>query len=284
MASTNQIIKYTIIPRNDKEDYKNNFQLSLKEFAKAISSEGSLVQPLILYNSELDILLDLNEDLKNFIIYVDKEDLIATIRREENTSVFRSLIIHGFDMSLDEIRQLICPISRRNEVDVCVNVIQDAGFEENLTFHLPNDLDELDEEEWEEEKLLIKEDMENYIDEFNMYQNLSEDQMAELLPYLLTGDMDGFDNRMEEMKSKPKDDKIIHIPLPTDKTKLDNLDESELDKIISCSYECDGLIMLNKYDDDFYVIEDDDYEIALTLDQMQFLMESFNRIKDKKIK
>ena len=30
MASTNQIIKYTIIPKNDKEDYKNNFQLSLK--------------------------------------------------------------------------------------------------------------------------------------------------------------------------------------------------------------------------------------------------------------
>ena len=190
-------------------------------------------------------------------------------------------------MSLDEIRQLICPISRRNEIDVCVNVIQDADFEENLTFHLSNDLDELDEEEWEEEKLLIKEDMENYIDEFNMYQNLSEDQMAELLPYLLIGDMDGFDDRMEEIKERretDEDGKIIHIPLPVDKTKLDDLDESELEKIISCSYECDGLIMLTKYDDDFYVIEDDDYEIALNLDQIQFLMESFNRIKDKKIK
>jgi hypothetical protein len=42
--------------------------------------------------------------------------------------------------------------------------------------------------------------------------------------------------------------------------------------------------MLSKFEDDFYTIEDDDYEICLTLDQMQFLMESFNRIKDKKIK
>ena len=66
--------------------------------------------------------------------------------------------------------------------------------------------------------------------------------------------------------------------------KLDDIDESEVEKVISCSYECDGLIMLSKFDDDFYTIEDDDYEICLTLDQMQFLMESFNRIKDKKIK
>lgn len=284
MSSTNNIIKYTIIPRNDKEDYKSNFQLSLKEFAKAINSEGSLVQPLILYNSELDIMMDMNEELKNFIIYSAKEDLMATIRREENMTPFRSLIIHGFELSLDEIRQLICPISRRNEIDVCVNVIEDADFDENLTFHLPNDLDELSEEEWAEEKDLIKEDMANYIDEFNMYNDLSEGQMAELIPYLLVGDMAGFDNKMDQIKKDITNDKIIHIPLPSDSTKLDDIDESEVEKVISCSYECDGLIMLSKFDDDFYTIEDDDYEICLTLDQMQFLMESFNRIKDKKIK
>mgnify|MGYP003299597121 CR=1 FL=1 len=60
--------------------------------------------------------------------------------------------------------------------------------------------------------------------------------------------------------------------------------EEEPDKTITCSYECDGLIALSKIEDDFYVIEDDDYEMALNLDQMLFLIESFNRIKDKPIK
>ena len=126
--------------------------------------------------------------------------------------------------------------------------------------------------------------IENYIDEFNMYNDLSEDQMAELIPYLLIGDMAGFDSKIDQIKKDSTNDKLIHIPLPSDLTKLDDIDESELEKVISCSYECDGLIMLSKFDDDFYTIEDDDYEICLTLDQMQFLMESFNRIKDKKIK
>jgi hypothetical protein len=60
--------------------------------------------------------------------------------------------------------------------------------------------------------------------------------------------------------------------------------EEEFDKTITCSYECDGLIASSKIEDDFYVIEDDDYEMTLNLDQMLFLIESFNRIKDKPVK
>ncbi len=225
---------------------------------------------------------------------------MPTIKNQENTDIFRCLIIHGFDISLDEIRSVYCPISRKNEADVCINVIQDSELGENLTFYLRNDLDQYSDEEWEEDKKQIQEDMLDYIDEYLAYDDLSEKDMLELLPYLLSGDMDEFDKRMDDMKkvkakeNKEKDlldeysDKIIHIPLPTNlqekSDKLDELEEKEMEGVITCSYEYDSLIALSKFDDDFYVIEDDDYEIALNLDQMLFLVESFNRIKDKPVK
>ena len=142
----------------------------------------------------------------------------------------------------------------------------------------------------------------DYIDDWMAYDKLSETDMMELLPFLMTGDMDEFDRLMDEKKKKQSkkdkkqdnekknelDNKIIHIPLPTDidksKQRLEEVDEEEYESVITCSYEHESLISLSKFDDDFYVIEDDDYEIALNLDQMLFLIESFNRIKDKPVK
>jgi hypothetical protein len=293
MAKTDKVIKYTIIPRNEEENYDKNFRLSLKEFAKALESK-SLVAPLIIYNSELDIPMDMEEELEEYCIYSSEDNLLDTIRNQENTDVFRCLIIHGFDISLDEVRDVYCSISRKNEADVCINVIQDSEIGENLTFYLRNDLDKYSDEEWQEDKKQIEDDMQEYIDEYLAYDELSEEDMMDLLPFLLSGDMDKFDELIKEKKEKEKvpekktetDDKIIHIPLPMNFNKdLEKLEEEEsTSNAITCSYEYDSLIAISKVDEDFYIIEDDDYEIALTLDQMMFLMESFNRIKDKPVK
>jgi hypothetical protein len=294
MAKTDKVIKYTIIPRNEEENYDKNFRLSLKEFAKALESK-SLVAPLIIYNSELDIPMDMEEELEEYCIYSSEDNLLDTIRNQENTDVFRCLIIHGFDISLDEVRDVYCSISRKNEADVCINVIQDSEIGENLTFYLRNDLDKYSDEEWQEDKKQIEDDMQEYIDEYLAYDELSEEDMMDLLPFLLSGDMDKFDELIKEKKEKEKvpekktetDDKIIHIPLPMNFNKdLEKLEEEEesTSNAITCSYEYDSLIAISKVDEDFYIIEDDDYEIALTLDQIMFLMESFNRIKDKPVK
>ena len=295
MAKTDKVIKYTIIPRNEDENYDKNFRLSLKEFAKALESK-SLVAPLIIYNSELDIPMDMEEELEEYCIYSSEDNLLDTIKNQENTDVFRCLIIHGFDITLDEVRDVYCSISRKNEADICINVIQDSEIGENLTFYLRNDLDKYSDEEWQEDKKQIEDDMQEYIDEYLAYDELSEEDMMDLLPFLLSGDMDKFDELIKEKKEKEKekvpekktDDKIIHIPLPMnfnkDLEKLEEEKEESMSNAITCSYEYDSLIAISKVDEDFYIIEDDDYEIALTLDQMMFLMESFNRIKDKPVK
>ena len=302
MAGNEKVIKYTIMPRNDDDDYSQNFKLSLREFAKSLEDK-TLVAPLIIYNSDLDIPLDMEKEIEKYVFYTDKDGLATLIKKQETTDYFRCLILHGFDISLDEVRNVYCPISRRNEADICINVVQELDFEglnmkENLTFYLRNDLDNCSDEEWEEDKRSIEEDMEEYINEWLSYDDLSEEDMMELLPYLMTGDLDEFDRKMEEKKKKmpaKKDDdngKILYIPLPEElkkgeKPEMKPIEETnekeELNRSITCLYECDRLIALTKIDDDLFLIEDDNYEIEVDLDQMQFLIESFNRIKDKPV-
>ena len=296
-----RVIKYTIIPRNDKEDYEKNFNLSLREFAKALDGK-SLVAPLILYNTELDIPMDMDEEIEEYIYYVSKEDLVGTIRREENTSIFKCLILHGYDISLDEIRQIYCPISRRNDADICINVIQDSEINENLTFFLRNTLDMESEEEWEEDKIQIQREKDECIKEYLSYNDLSEEEMMDLLPFLMSGDLEEFDKALDnkrkqknKLQQDKKDqqvkdfmDKVSYIPLPTNldesMKRLEEVDEEGMNDIITCSYECNGCyVAMSKFDDDFYTIEDDDYEMVFTYDQIDFLMQAFNRIKDKPV-
>ena len=307
MAGNEKVIKYTIMPKNEDDDYSQNFKLSLREFAKALEDK-TLVAPLIIYNSDLDIPLDMEQEIEKYVFYTDKDGLATLIKKQETTDYFRCLILHGFDISLDEVRDIYCSLSRRNEADVCINVVQELdyeglGFKENLTFYLRNDLDQCSDEEWEDDKKSIEEDMDEYINEWLQYEELSEDDMMELLPYLMSGDLDEFDRKIEEKKKrmpssnkkeeeKKDDNKIINIPLPTElpQKKEKDINEKPIEAQdlfipIQCYFD-DGkdIIMITKFNDDEYLIEDDDFEIKLNLDKMNFLMESFERIKDKQNK
>ena len=305
MADNEKIIKYTIMPKNEDDDYSQNFKLSIREFAKAMEDK-TLVAPLIVYNSDLDIPLDMEKEIEKYVFYSDKEGLAGLIKKQETTDYFRCLILHGFDISLDEVREIYCPLSRRNDADICINVIESLelegfSFKENLTFYLRNDLDQCTEEEWEDDKKAIEDDMEEYINEWMSYDDLSEEDMMELLPYLMSGDLDEFDKKMAEKRKKmpaKKDDKadngkVLYIPLPEELLSEDKKPEmkepepesdQEVEKYISCVYECDTLIAISKIDEDIFLIENDNYEIEVDLDQMNFLIESFNRIKNKPLK
>lgn len=298
-----KIIKYTIVPRNDEDDYDHNFKLSLTEFAKSLEGK-SLLAPLIIYNSDLGIPMDIDESLEDYIIYTDKDDLQAVIRKQEINDVFRTLVIHGYDISLDEIRDIYCPIARRNNADLCINTIQDLDLDSNLTFYLSDELDKVDDEEWEETKQTLEEEMLTYIEEYKLFEEMNEEEFNDMLPQFLNEllDLDGtslidmLDNsckdRKKGNKKTEKDTKKIEepkeikqLPVPTNTKNITEKKEIlPMFKPITLSYECDGYVSLNKLEDDLYTIQDDDYEILLNEDQMEFVIEAYNRIKNKKLK
>ena len=278
--SKENIIKYTIVPANDKDDYESNFKLSLNEFAKAVDGNGkALVCPLIVYNADLDIPLNMDKMIEDYIIYATEEQVLDVIRKHESTEILRTLIVHGFDISLDEVRDIYCPLSRRNECDVCINVIRDIELDSNLTFYLYNDLDEQDDEEWEETLAALEEDMWSYIEDYKALEEMEDEDLFEMLPFLL-GDEEGAD--IQQMIKKIKD-KEEPAPPPV-LAKPQELKDEEPRKSITCAYDYDGYIAINKLDEDLYTIEDDDYEVVLTADQIDFLFQQYNRIKDKPVK
>ena len=280
--SKENIIKYTIVPANDKDDYESNFRLSLNEFAKAVDGNGkALVCPLIIYNADLDIPLNMDKMIEDYIIYATEEQVLDVIRKHESTEVLRTLIVHGFDISLDEVRDIYCPLSRRNECDICINVIRDIELDSNLTFYLYNNLDEQDDEEWEETLAALEEDTWNYIEDYKALEEMDNDDILDMLPFLL-GDTDADGESIQQMIKKIKD-KEEPAPPPVLAKPQESKDE-EPRKSITCAYDYDGYIAINKLDEDLYTIEDDDYEVVLTADQIDFLFQQYNRIKDKPVK
>jgi hypothetical protein len=291
-----KIIKYTIVPKNDKDDYDSNFKLSLTEFAKALDGKA-LLAPLIIYNSDLDIPLDMDESLEDYMVYTDKDNLLSVIKRQETTDVFRTLIIHGFDISLDEIREIYCPLARRNQADICINTIQELELDSNLTFYLYDDLDKCDDDEWDDTKEQLAQDMKDYIDEYKNYESMDESDLMDLLPFFFDDSMDydgdsllssldeAFKQKAKEKKEKKEEPKAqVPIPLPKDTKKLDDIDEKEEGRMITLSYD-NGInfIALNKLGDDLYTIEDDEGEVLLSAEQIDYIMYAYNKIKDKQV-
>jgi hypothetical protein len=238
----------------------------------------------------------MDESLEDYIIYTDKDNLLSVIKKQETIDVFRSLVVHGFDISLDEVRDIYCPLARKNQSDVCINTIQDLDLDSNLTFYLYDDLDKCSNEEWDETKEQLEQDMKDYIDEYKNFEDMDEEDLMDLLPMLFDDCEEEFslDKLLDSMTSMPKNsknkdkekdkekakDNVIALPLLPESNETE--DEEEPKKMMTLSYD-DGksFIALNKLDDDLYTIEDDEGEILLSAEQIDYIMYAYNKLKDK---
>ena len=281
MSKKTNIIKYTIMPKNDKDNYAENFKLSLTEFAKELDG-NVLLAPLIIYNSELDIPMDMDESIEEYIVYSHKDEVEDLIRREESAQSFRTLVLHGFDVSFDEVRDNYCIVSRKNQTDICINTIQPIELDSNLTFYLYNDLDEMEDEEWEETKEQLKQDMMDYVDDFKACKEMSDQDLFSLLPYIFDEE-NTISEVFDKIKNKDKQECKDPIPLPVSNNNLD--EDEDYKNMIRYTYEeNDMFVAINKINDNLFSIEDDDEEVILSKAQIEFVFEQYLRIKDKPIK
>ena len=113
------LIKYTLMPLNKEDDYEHFFSLSLRELAKN-TKDKTLLAPLIIYNSELDVPMD--NDLEDYTIYCNESQILDVIRKQEVNDVFRTLVLHGFDVSIDDHKETYITIARRNSADLYIKL------------------------------------------------------------------------------------------------------------------------------------------------------------------
>jgi hypothetical protein len=275
------IVKYTLMPFNEEEDYEHFFSLSLREFAKN-TKDKSLLAPLIIYNSELDVPMD--NDLEEYTVYCNEEQILEVIKKQEINDVFRTLILHGFDINMDDLKDIYIGIARRNNADLCINVIQDTGIDSNITLYIDSSIEQSQGKTWELQKQEMYNEIDSFIDNYDSYEtyDYTPEEIASVENFLetLLGDyMDTpipkkKENKKEEDKKEEQEsNKIIPLNQPKEKP--------EKEHTISFSFENDDdVIRISGTDDNLYVIEENDYEVVLSKAQMEFIIDSYHRISD----
>lgn len=275
------IVKYTLMPFNEEEDYEHFFSLSLRELAKN-TKDKSLLAPLIVYNSELDVPMD--NDLEEYTVYCNEEQILEVIKRQEINDVFRTLIIHGFDINMDDLKDIYIGIARRNNADLCINVIQDTGIDSNITLYIDSSIEKSEGKVWELQKQEMYDEIDSFIDNYDNYEayDYTPEEIASVENFLeaLFGDYVDMptpnkkeDKKKEDKKEKQESNKIIPLNQPKE--------EPEKEHTISFSFENgDDVVRISGTDDDLYVIEENDYEVVLSKAQMEFIIESYHKILD----
>lgn len=297
MSKDEMIVKYTLMPFNEEEDYEHFFSLSLREFAKN-TKDKSLLAPLIVYNSDLDVPMD--NDLEDYTVYCNKEQILEVIKRQEVNDVFRTLIIHGFDISMDDLKDIYIGIARRNNADLCINIIQDTGIDSNITLYIDSDIEKSEGKVWEHQKQEMYDEIDSFIDNYESYEQYDYSDVESVENFLeaLFGDYnfdslekkDAKETKAKNKKAledaKAKDNKIIPLNAPPKEIEdyeYENVDkEPEIEEdIISYSFENNGdVVSISCVDRDMFVITENDYEVALTTKQMDFIVNMYDMIID----
>ena len=276
------IVKYTLMPFNKEEDYEHFFSLSLREFAKS-TKDKSLLAPLIVYNSELDVPMD--NDLEEYTIYCNEEQIMDVIRRQEINDVFRTLIIHGFDVSMDDLKEKYIGIARRNNADLCINVIQDTGIDSNITLYIDSSIEKSEGKVWEMQKQEMYDEIDSFIENYDSYESYDYtpeeiENVENFLEALLGGcGMDMFEPEKPKKKETKQETKVEDkkvIPLPAIQP-----DEKIEEHVVAFSFENnDDVIRFSCTDAELFVIEENDYEVVLNKQQMDFIMECYAKMSD----
>jgi hypothetical protein len=112
----------------------------------------------------------MDNDLEEYTVYCNREQILEVIKRQEINDVFRTLILHGFDISMDEMKEVYIGIARRNNADLCINIIQDTGIDSNITLYIDSSIEKSDEKLWEMQKKEMRDEIAEFIDSYDSYE------------------------------------------------------------------------------------------------------------------
>jgi len=275
-----RVVKYTLMPFSKDDNYDKYFLSSIKELAGKL--QGAISAPLlVIYNSDLDIPMEY--EYEDYTMYCNKDQIEDVIKKVENTDSFATLIIHGFDISLDDVRDKYNAIARRNHAHLCINVLSDFEINSNLSLYLDENIDRESDLNWEKAKEEIDKQINDFLEDYDSNFDLDEDEAAIFNEFLNSLYGNFFEDDEEDGKDDKNKDALVPIPLFPLSLK-DLLDEEkreqEEEDVVAFTYQNKkSYISLSCLDGELYILDDDECEVLLTEDQMEFLIEAYHKIK-----
>ena len=286
-------IKYTIVPVDILED-------AIYESGVALTENAMVIEPIIIFNSTMD--LGIEQDIYNNEIpesntrFSTEKDLYKILLEENEDEFCNTIIINGFNIDLNFVREKIAPLSKKSDKIFSINVLSDKRKFTNYTVYLNNTLlEDYSDEEWKEYitdfykefDVSLAQDKEEYSLSKEKYR-AAEEKINDFLNKLLGLDQEqATEPAKKEKKEEFEEEKEVEISEERDKYLVDSSKDKpvikaksneERDHYESYTYEDnDGLVCVS-IDGDCLIIANEEDEILFDKKYIDQIIEFLSRL------
>lgn len=257
-------VKVTFLPNNNSQGYTS----LLKSITDLTLYDTELINLHIIYNCDLDIDIGKTDStLSPYIKYIDINNLYSTltglILSEDETVI----IVYGYELSLDDIRNDIFSLVEDNDgVFISINILcDDEELKRNIHFYF--DSSECSDEEWNKEK---QESLEIYEEN----KNTEEESTISFL-YDPTSSISNLYEVIEKINS------ICDVPTEEKKELKSNFDKkTKLEDNYTCySYEdFNNCISIGNIKDLYFIEDEDGNKILFDKKGLGFIIETLSKL------
>ena len=286
-------IKYTIVPRDILED-------AIYESGVALTENALVIEPIIVFNSTMDIGIEqdiYNNEIPESNTRFSTEKSLYNVLQEENEDEYcNTIIINGFNIDLNFVREKIAPLSKKSDKIFSINVLSDKRKFTNYTVYLNNTLlEDYSDDEWKEYitdfykefDVSLAQDKEEYSLSKEKYR-AAEEKINDFLNKLLGLDQEqATEPAKKEKKEEFEEEKEVEISEERDKYLVDSSKDKpvikaksneERDHYESYTYEDnDGLVCVS-IDGDCLIIANEDDEILFDKKYIDQIIEFLSRL------
>lgn len=285
-------IKYTIVPRDILED-------AIYESGVALTENAMVIEPIIIFNSTMD--LGIEQDIYNNEIpesntrFSTERDLYKILLEENEDEYCNTIIINGFNIDLNFVREKIAPLSKKSDKIFSINVLSDKRKFTNYTVYLNNTLlEDYSDEEWKEYitdfykefDVSLAQDKEEYSLSKEKYR-AAEEKINDFLNKLLGIDQEQSSVSAKKEKKEELDEETeVEISEERDRYLVDSSKDKpvikakseEREHYESYTYEDnDGLVCIS-LDGDCLIIANEDDEILFDKKYIDQIIEFLSRL------
>lgn len=298
-------IKYTIVPKNILED-------AIYESGIALTENAIVIEPIIIFNSNMDLGIEQdiynNEIPESNIRFTSEKDLYKTLLEENEAELCNTIIINGFNIDLNFVREKIAPLSKKSDKIFSINVISDKRKYTNYTVYLSNTLKEgYTDEQWKEYindyfkefEISLQQDKEEHSLSKEKYR-AAEEKINDFLNKLLgLENGENFADLLKDSKDKQEDSVVVEFSDERGKYLVDSsaskassndenkiLDKKEPEEVpieLNENYESytyednDGIVNVS-IDGDCLIIANEDDEILFHKKYIDHLIDFLSRL------
>lgn len=275
-------IKYTIVP-------KENIEAGIFESGVRLSESDIIIDPIVIFNCNMELGIEQeiygDEISPENVKFAKESDLLPLLKEVNDDDISNTIIINGFDLTLDDMRDEIAVLAKESGKIFSVNVISDRRKYNNFTINLTSAIrDEISDKEWEEYK---EEYEQSFIDSLaldtednKVGDRYSEEEAIKAVKELLKAAFGVTDNEIEE-----EEDGMLTIETDTD-TKVNSCVPATIvpEKKTKSDYKAysyadtEGMITIES-ENGRLIFMDEQSEIEVPAEYIDFIIETLNKLR-----